>query len=68
MGTIDMQVHFLERGRGSALIAEGRMVRAGGAVAIASVDVRDDAGTLVAIGTATFRLGKPGAKRPHNED
>ena len=68
MGTIDMQVHFLERGRGAALIAEGRMVRAGGAVAIASVEVRDDDGTLVAIGTATFRLGKPGAKRRHNED
>lgn len=68
MGTIDMQVHFLERGRGSALIAEGRVVRAGGAVAIASVDVRDDGGALVAIGTATFRLGKPGAKRRHNED
>ncbi len=68
MGTIDMQVHFLERGRGAALIAEGRMVRAGGAVAIASVEVRDDAGTLVAIGTATFRLGKPGSKPRHNED
>ncbi len=68
MGTIDMQVHFLERGRGAALIAEGRMVRAGGAVAIASVDVRDDAGTRVAIGTATFRLGKPGSKRRQNED
>jgi uncharacterized protein (TIGR00369 family) len=68
MGTIDMQVHFLERGRGSSLIAEGRMVRAGGAVAIARVDVRDNGGALVAIGTATFRLGKAGAKRRHNED
>ena len=68
MGTIDMQVHFLERGRGSTLIAEGRMMRAGGAVAVASVEVRDDGGTLVAIGTATFRLGKPGSKRTHNED
>jgi len=68
MGTIDMQVHFLERGGGSALIADGRMVRAGGAVAIASVEVRDDTGTLVAMGTATFRLSKPGAKRRHNED
>lgn len=68
LGTIDMQVHFLERGRGSALVAEGRMVRAGGAVAIASVEVRDDGGTLVAIGTATFRLGKPGSKLRQNED
>lgn len=68
MGTIDMQVHYLERGRGAALIAEGRMVRAGGAVGIANVEVHDDAGTLVAIGTATFRLGKPGRQRHRNED
>jgi uncharacterized protein (TIGR00369 family) len=68
MGTIDMQVHFLERGRGSALVAEGRLVRAGGAIAIASVEVRDDAGALVAMGTATFRLGSPGKRRQRNED
>jgi uncharacterized protein (TIGR00369 family) len=68
MGTVDMQTHFLERGRGSMLIAEGRMVRAGGAVGIATVEVHDDAGTLVAMGTATFRLGKSGQKRQRNED
>ena len=61
-----MQVHFLERAKGSELIAEGRMVRAGRAVAIAQVEVRDDAGSLVAIGTATFRMGAPGSRR--NED
>jgi uncharacterized protein (TIGR00369 family) len=66
MGTIDMQVHFLERGKGSALIADARMLRAGRAVAVASVDVRDQAGTLVAMGTATYRMGPPGSRR--NED
>ncbi|HEY8173154.1 MAG TPA: PaaI family thioesterase [Dehalococcoidia bacterium] len=65
-GTIDMQVHFLERARGTALIAEGRVVRTGRAVAVATVDVRDDAQALVAMGTATFRLGTPGSRR--NED
>jgi uncharacterized protein (TIGR00369 family) len=68
MGTIDMQVHFLERARGAALVAEGRMVRAGRAIAIAHVDVRDDAGSLVAMGTATFRMGAPGSQRHRNED
>ena len=62
-GTIDMQVHFLERARGAYLIAEGRVIRSGNAIAIAHVDVRDDAGALVAIGTATFRLGRPGTSR-----
>jgi acyl-coenzyme A thioesterase PaaI-like protein len=42
------------------------MVRAGRAVAIAQVEVRDDGGALVAMGTATFRLGAPGSRR--NED
>ena len=57
MGTIDMQVHFLERGKGAALIAEARMVRAGRAVAVASAEVHDESGTLVAMGTATYRMG-----------
>jgi uncharacterized protein (TIGR00369 family) len=68
MGTIDMQVHFLQRAQGSALIAEGRLVRAGNAIAIATVDVRDDADALVAMGTATFKLGRPGTQRARNED
>jgi len=68
MGTIDMQVHFLERGQGAALVAEGRLVRAGNAVAVASVEVRDDANALVAMGTATFRMGSPGKQRRRNED
>jgi uncharacterized protein (TIGR00369 family) len=67
MGTIDLQVHFLERAVGSALVAEGRLVRAGKAIAVATVEVRDDRAMLVAMGTATFRLGTPGAKR-RNED
>ena len=66
MGTIDLQVHYLERATGRELVAEGRMVRAGKAIAVATVEVHNDAGALVAIGTATFRLGAPGMKR--NED
>lgn len=68
MGTIDMQVHFLERAQGTALVAEGRVVRAGKAIAIAQVEVKDDAGRSVAMGTATFRLGRSGSQRHRNED
>jgi|CXWL01.1.fsa_nt_gi uncharacterized protein (TIGR00369 family) len=68
MGTIDMQVHFLERARGAYLVAEGRMVRAGKSIAIAQVEVRDDVEALVAMGTATFRLADPGTQRLRNED
>jgi uncharacterized protein (TIGR00369 family) len=68
MGTIDMQVHFLERAIGAYLVAEGRMVRAGKSIAIAQVDVRDDRKSLVAMGTATFRLADPGTVRRRNED
>jgi len=66
MGTVDLQVHYLERATGRELIAEGRVVRAGKAIAVAMVEVRNDAGALVAMGTGTFRLGAPGTKR--NED
>ncbi len=68
MGTIDMQVHFLERARGAFLLAEGRLVRAGKSIAVAQVEVRDDREVLVAIGTATFRLADPGTVRDRNED
>ena len=67
-GTIDMQVHFLERARGEYLLAEGHVVRAGRSVAIAKVEVRDDQNLLVAMGTATFRLADPGTQRSRNED
>lgn len=68
MGTIDLQVHFLARGTGDALIAEGHLVRAGKAIAVAQVEVHDEAGALVAIGTGTFRLGEPHRTRRRNED
>ena len=68
MGTIDMQVHFLERARGAYLVAEGRMVRAGKSIAIAQVEVRDAVDARVAMGTATFRLADPGTQRQRNED
>lgn len=68
MGTIDMQAHFLQRATGRYLTAEARVIRSGSAVGIAQVDVHNDAGMLVAIGTATFRLGAPGTRRNRNED
>lgn len=68
MGTIDMQVHYLERAKGAYLLAQGRVVRAGGAVGVTQVTVADDRGVTVAIGTATFRLGPPGSHRARNED
>lgn len=42
-------------------------MRGGKALAVASVDVRNDDGVLVAMGTATYRLGAPGTPR-RNED
>jgi uncharacterized protein (TIGR00369 family) len=71
-GTIDMQVHFLERAAGAYLLAEGKMIRAGRSIAIAQADVFNDKGERVAMGTATFRLADPapegGGQRRRNED
>ena len=53
--TTDLNVSYLNAGRGD-LYAQGRVLREGGRLAFVGVEVRDEAGTLVAIGRATFVL------------
>jgi uncharacterized protein (TIGR00369 family) len=54
-GTVTLNVQFIEPARGT-LLAEGRLLRAGRTVAFAEGEVRDQQGTLVAKGTATFKI------------
>lgn len=53
--TIELNVSYLEAATGAAL-AEARLLRLGRTIAVCDIDVRDEAGTPVAKGRATFML------------
>lgn len=62
VATIDMRVDFLEPAEGDLLLAEATVARSGTRVIVVRTDVRDAAGTLVAIGTSAFRVERGGAR------
>jgi acyl-CoA thioesterase len=59
--TLDLNVSFVGAGRGDALLAEGRIIRRGRSIAFGETRVTDTAGTLVAVGRATYMLLPPRA-------
>ena len=52
--TVDLRIDYLKPAQGAYLIAEATILRAGRSVARADVEVKDDAGALVACGRGTF--------------
>jgi uncharacterized protein (TIGR00369 family) len=52
--TIDMRVDYLRPARRGDLIAIARTLRVGRTVSVADVEVRDDHGTVVAVGRAVY--------------
>jgi acyl-CoA thioesterase len=59
--TLDLNVSFVGAARGDALLAEGRIIRRGRTIAFGETRVTDAAGTLVAVGRATYMLLPPRA-------
>lgn len=57
--TLDLNVSFVAAARGEALLAEGRILRRGRTIAFGEARVTDAAGTLVAIGRATYMILAP---------
>ncbi len=57
--TLDLNVTFIAAARGDALLAEGKIIRKGRSVAFGETRVTDTAGTLVAIGRATYMIIQP---------
>src|SRR5882757_5683715 len=57
IGTIDLRVDYLRPGRGDYFIATGRVVRLGNRVAVAHMDLVNDAGELIATGGAAYMVG-----------
>ena len=67
--TIDMRVDYLRPARRGDLTAVGRTLRVGRTVSVADVEIRDSAGTLVAVGRACYASPRtpPDATRPKEE-
>ena len=57
LGTIDLRIDYLRPGRGNYFIATGRVVRLGNRVAVAHMDLVNDAGELIATGGAAYMVG-----------
>ena len=54
--TLDLNVSFLAAPRQGDIIAEGRIIKRGRTIAFGEVKITDGAGTLVAIGRATYMI------------
>ncbi len=57
MGTIDLRVDYLRPGKGRYFLTEGAILRAGSKVAVARMEMHNDEGTLIAVGTGTYIVG-----------
>lgn len=56
--TVALSVNFLSGAAACDLVAQGRVVRRGRSITVADVEVRDDAGKLVAKGPVTYKLSR----------
>jgi uncharacterized protein (TIGR00369 family) len=57
--TLDLNVSFLAAAGDGDIVAEGRLLRRGRSVAFGEARITDAAGTLVAVGRATYMLLQP---------
>ncbi|MDA8017698.1 MAG: thioesterase family protein [Thermoanaerobaculia bacterium] len=58
IGTIDLRVDYLEVAQGESFRAAGRIMRAGGRVAVTRMELYDvDTAALIAVGTGTYIIG-----------
>lgn len=57
MGTIDLRVDYLRPGRGKHFVATARVVRKGNRIAVTHMELANDAGELIATGSAAYVVG-----------
>ena len=57
LGTVDLRVDFLRPGLGDLFVATGSKLRAGRRIAVARMELHNDSGTLIAVGTGTYSIG-----------
>ncbi len=57
LGTIDIRIDYLRPGRGNTFTATARVIRKGRKVAVTRMELRNDTGEEIALGTATYMVG-----------
>lgn len=57
LGTIDLRVDYLRPGIGTSFRASGYALRTGSRVAVTRMELHNEAGTLIAVGTGTYIVG-----------
>jgi len=57
IGTIDIRIDYLRPGKGNMFTASARLLRTGNKVAVARMELHNDSGELLALGTGTYLCG-----------
>lgn len=57
LGTIDLRIDYLRPGAGERFEATGTILRSGRKVAVSRMELRNDTGDLIAVGTGTYIVG-----------
>lgn len=57
IGTIDLRVDYLRSGVGRRFAATGSVLRTGNKVTVTRMELHNDEGTLIAVGTGTYLVG-----------
>ncbi|MCG6910630.1 MAG: thioesterase family protein [Deltaproteobacteria bacterium] len=57
VGTIDLRVDYLRPGLGQSFYATGTTMRSGKKVTVARMELHNDLGKLIAVGTGTYIVG-----------
>ena len=57
IGTIDLRIDYLRPGKGNYFVATGSIMRAGRRVSVTRMELFNDQGVLIAVGTGTYIVG-----------
>lgn len=57
VGTIDLRIDYLRPGKGKYFVATGFQLRTGNKVAVARMELHNDSGDLIAVGTGAYLVG-----------
>ena len=55
--TVDLRVDYLRPGRGKVFTATGSILRSGSRIAVTRMELRNEEGSLIAVGTGTYAAG-----------